>query len=317
MESHHFNVNSRTTRSLDYFVGKVEEVPVPASHGDTTSEDGGTLSIDRNSGNILIGGTSASSSQLWDMNMDSGPVSTFQVHEYLRAKLCDLYENDSIFDKFECCLSGDGLRVATGSYRIQVQTPSRPFGFLGSSITRVVRRGSESLGADASGNLAPELLLGAEQYSIAIDMWSLGCIMAEMLSKEPLFNGKIEVDQIDKIFRILGTTNKTIWEGFSELPGVKVSFVKYPYNNLRKKFQNAISFMRLPVLSEAGLDLLNKLLTYDPKKRITIDDALNHEWFCEVPLPKSKEFMPTFPTQHAQDKHVRRLMKSPDPCEEQ
>ncbi|KAM3238469.1 cyclin-dependent kinase G-2 isoform X1 [Capsicum annuum] len=258
------------------------------------------------------------------MNMDSGPVSTFQVHEYLRAKLCDLYENDSIFDKFECCLSGDGLRVATGSYRcfrvlgyaagstdattleaskyprIQVQTPSRPFGFLGSSITRVVRRGSESLGADASGNLAPELLLGAEQYSIAIDMWSLGCIMAEMLSKEPLFNGKIEVDQIDKIFRILGTTNKTIWEGFSELPGVKVSFVKY--NNLRKKFQNAISFMRLPVLSEAGLDLLNKLLTYDPKKRITIDDALNHEWFCEVPLPKSKEFMPTFPTQHAQDK---------------
>ena len=79
--------------------------------------------------------------------MDSGPVSTFQVHEYLRPKvgsllylkkkiqrfttnvvelikfysadvqLCDLYENDSIFDKFECCLSGDGLRVATGSYR--------------------------------------------------------------------------------------------------------------------------------------------------------------------------------------------------------
>ncbi|KAL8537718.1 hypothetical protein ACS0TY_012748 [Phlomoides rotata] len=55
--------------------------------------------------------------KLWDINMDSGPVSTFQVHEYLRPKLCDLYENDSIFDKFECCLSGDGRRVATGSYR--------------------------------------------------------------------------------------------------------------------------------------------------------------------------------------------------------
>uniref|UniRef100_M1A8S9 Serine/threonine-protein phosphatase 2A 55 kDa regulatory subunit B n=1 Tax=Solanum tuberosum TaxID=4113 RepID=M1A8S9_SOLTU len=55
--------------------------------------------------------------KLWDINMDSGPVSTFQVHEYLRPKLCDLYENDSIFDKFECCLSGDGSRVATGSYR--------------------------------------------------------------------------------------------------------------------------------------------------------------------------------------------------------
>ncbi|CAL5439542.1 unnamed protein product [Camellia sinensis] len=102
---------------------------------------------------------------LWDINMDSGPVSTFQVHEYLRPKLCDLYENDSIFDKFECCLSGEGMRVATGSYsaeattleasknpmRKQVQTPSRPSRSL-SSITRVVRRGAESPGVDANGN---------------------------------------------------------------------------------------------------------------------------------------------------------------------
>ncbi|XP_042020795.1 serine/threonine protein phosphatase 2A 55 kDa regulatory subunit B beta isoform-like [Salvia splendens] len=116
--------------------------------------------------------------KLWDINMDSCPVSTFQVHEYLRPKLCDLYENDSIFDKFECCLSGDGQRVATGSYsnlfrvfgcgpvsteattleasknpmRRQVQTPSRPSRSLGSSITRVVRRGAESPGVDANGN---------------------------------------------------------------------------------------------------------------------------------------------------------------------
>lgn len=116
--------------------------------------------------------------KLWDINMDSGPVETFQVHEYLRPKLCDLYENDSIFDKFECCLSGDGLRVATGSYsnlfrvfgstqgsteattleasknpmRRQVQTPSRPSRSLSSSITRVVRRGAESPGVDANGN---------------------------------------------------------------------------------------------------------------------------------------------------------------------
>ncbi|XP_062008580.1 serine/threonine protein phosphatase 2A 55 kDa regulatory subunit B beta isoform-like isoform X3 [Rosa rugosa] len=116
--------------------------------------------------------------KLWDINMDSGPVTTFQVHEYLRPRLCDLYENDSIFDKFECCLGGDGLRVATGSYsnlfrvfgcgsgsteaitleasknpmRRQVQTPSRPSRSLSSSITRVVRRGAESPGVDANGN---------------------------------------------------------------------------------------------------------------------------------------------------------------------
>ncbi|TYI79810.1 hypothetical protein E1A91_D05G047100v1 [Gossypium mustelinum] len=117
--------------------------------------------------------------KLWDINMDSGPVATFQVHEHLRPKLCDLYENDSIFDKFECCLSGDGLRVATGSYsnlfrvfgcsegsteattleasknptRRQGQTSSRPCRSLG-SLSGVVRRvkGANNLGVDANGN---------------------------------------------------------------------------------------------------------------------------------------------------------------------
>jgi cell division cycle 2-like protein len=163
---------------------------------------------------------------------------------------------------------------------------------------------------------APELLLGAKQYSTAIDMWSLGCIMAELLSKEPLFNGKTEFDQLDKIFRILGTPDETIWPGFSKLPGVKVNFVKHQYNLLRRKFP-ATSFTTAPVLSDAGFDLLNKLLTYDPEKRITAEAALKHEWFKEVPLPKSKDFMPTFPAQHAQDRRMRRVMKSPDPLEEQ
>ncbi|KAF3447512.1 hypothetical protein FNV43_RR12698 [Rhamnella rubrinervis] len=115
--------------------------------------------------------------KLWDINMDSGPVATFQVHEYLRPKLCDLYENDSIFDKFECCLSGDGHRVATGSYsnlfrvfgcsegsteattleasktpmRRQVQNPSRPCRPMG-TLPRVLRRGADTSGADANGN---------------------------------------------------------------------------------------------------------------------------------------------------------------------
>lgn len=116
--------------------------------------------------------------KLWDINMDSGPVATYRVHEHLRPRLCDLYENDSIFDKFECCLSGDGSRVSTGSYsnlfrvfgcapgsteattleasknpmRRQVPTPSRPSRSIGNSITRVVRRGAENTSVDANGN---------------------------------------------------------------------------------------------------------------------------------------------------------------------
>lgn len=90
----------------------------------------------------------------------------------------------------------------------------------------------------------------------------------------------------------------------------------FRYNKLRQKFPPT-SFSGRPTLSEAGFDLLNKLLTYDPEKRITAEEALNHQWFQEVPLPKSKDFMPTFPAQHAQDRRLRRIMKSPDPLEEQ
>ncbi|KAJ0976983.1 hypothetical protein J5N97_012457 [Dioscorea zingiberensis] len=144
---------------------------------------------------------------------------------------------------------------------------------------------------------APELLLGAKQYSTAIDMWSLGCIMAELLTKEPLFNGKSEMDQLDKIFKMLGTPNEEIWPGFSKLGHPNVKFIKQKGDKLRDKFRPT-SFSGHPILSLSGLDLLRRLLCYDPEMRITAEEALQHEWFREVPLPKSKEFMPTFPPQN-------------------
>jgi len=163
---------------------------------------------------------------------------------------------------------------------------------------------------------APELLLGARKYSTAIDMWSLGCIMAEFLAKEPLFPGKSVLDEIDKIFKTLGTPNEKIWPDFVKLPGVRCNFTKQPFNRLREKFP-ATAFAGRPTLSEKGFDLLNRLLTYDPSKRITAEEALDHEWFREVPLPKAKEFMPTFPARSEHDRRIRRLLKSPDPLEEQ
>ncbi|CAN7004816.1 unnamed protein product [Brassica oleracea var. botrytis] len=140
----------------------------------------------------------------------------------------------------------------------------------------------------------PELLLGAKQYSTAVDMWSIGCIMAELLSQKPLFPGKTELDQLQKIFAVLGTPTESIWPGFSSLPNAKAKFPTQSYNLLRKKFP-AISFVGGQILSERGFDLLNGLLTLDPEKRLTVEEALNHSWFHEVPLPKSQDFMPTFP----------------------
>ncbi|KAM0033215.1 putative protein-serine/threonine kinase CMGC-CDK-PITSLRE family [Helianthus debilis subsp. tardiflorus] len=131
---------------------------------------------------------------------------------------------------------------------------------------------------------APELLLEMKNYSTAVDMWSVGCIMAELLSGKPLFDGNKEVEQIDKIFRTLGTPDESIWSGYSKLPGVKPNFVKQPYSLLRKKFPVAV-FTGSPMLTELGFDLLNKFLTYDPEKRITAREALDHGWFREAPLP--------------------------------
>nr|GEY15964.1 cyclin-dependent kinase G-2-like [Tanacetum cinerariifolium] len=133
---------------------------------------------------------------------------------------------------------------------------------------------------------APELLLGMKHYTTAVDMWSVGCIMAELLSKKPLFDGRKELEQINKIFSTLGTPDDSRWPGYSKLPGLKSKpkLVKQPCNNLRKKFPVAM-FTGSPTLTELGFDLLSRLVTYDPAKRITAKEALNHGWFREYPLP--------------------------------
>jgi len=144
---------------------------------------------------------------------------------------------------------------------------------------------------------APELLLGTKMYDTAIDVWSLGCIMGELLGKEPLFQGKTETDQVDRIFKLLGTPNEKIWPDFPSLPAAKklTTARQQPYNQLRRKFPK-ISPNGGPCVSDLGFDLLNKLLAYDPKRRVTAEDASTHAFFAEHPPPKEKRDMPTYPS---------------------
>ncbi|KAK1433899.1 hypothetical protein QVD17_10817 [Tagetes erecta] len=130
---------------------------------------------------------------------------------------------------------------------------------------------------------APELLLGMEIYTTAVDMWSIGCLMAEFLSNNPLFEGTTELEQINCIFRILGTPDELIWPGYSKLPGFKPDFVKKPALVFASSIPVSLLF-GLPTLSGLGCDLLKRLLIYDPDKRITAKEALTHGWFCEAPL---------------------------------
>ncbi|NXI94516.1 CDK10 kinase, partial [Psophia crepitans] len=134
---------------------------------------------------------------------------------------------------------------------------------------------------------APELLLGMTTQTTSIDMWAVGCILAELLAHKPLLPGTSEIHQIDLIVQLLGTPNENIWPGFSKLPlASQYTLRKQPYNNLKHKF---------PWLSEAGLRLLNFLFMYDPKKRATAKDCLDSSYFKEKPLPCEPELMPTFP----------------------
>ncbi|TPX68509.1 hypothetical protein SpCBS45565_g03076 [Spizellomyces sp. 'palustris'] len=148
---------------------------------------------------------------------------------------------------------------------------------------------------------APELLLGAKEYTTAIDIWSVGCIFGELVNKEPLLPGRGEIDQLKKMFKLLGTPNERTWPGMVELPGCKTfSFANQPYNNLRSRF---------PYLTENGLNLMTKLLTYDPEQRITAEEALRHPYFTENPLPKDPSLFPTFPSKGAGEK--RKVYDSP------
>uniref|UniRef100_A0A1B0GHF8 cyclin-dependent kinase n=1 Tax=Lutzomyia longipalpis TaxID=7200 RepID=A0A1B0GHF8_LUTLO len=135
---------------------------------------------------------------------------------------------------------------------------------------------------------APELLLGCKEYSTPIDVWSVGCIFAEFLAMTALFPGKSEIDQLNRIFKDLGTPNEKIWPGYGELPAVqKMTFTEYPVSQLRKKFAH--------LTSELGLSLLQGLLTYDPKQRLTAEQALKSNYFKELPLPIDPAMFPTWP----------------------
>ncbi|XP_074710147.1 cyclin-dependent kinase 2 isoform X4 [Strix uralensis] len=120
---------------------------------------------------------------------------------------------------------------------------------------------------------APEILLGCKYYSTAVDIWSLGCIFAEMITRRALFPGDSEIDQLFRIFRTLGTPDEAAWPGVTAMPDYKPSFPKWA----RQDFGKVV-----PPLDEEGRKLLAQMLHYDPNKRISAKAALGHPFFRDV-----------------------------------
>jgi len=120
---------------------------------------------------------------------------------------------------------------------------------------------------------APDVLMGSRKYSTSVDIWSVGCIFAEMVNGRPLFPGSSESDQLMKIFKVLGTPNIEEWPGMAELPEYKTDFPIYSGVSLKKVVR---------ALDPVGMDLLQRMLEYDPLRRISAEAALRHAYFKDL-----------------------------------
>ncbi|THU49909.1 hypothetical protein C4D60_Mb06t14520 [Musa balbisiana] len=125
---------------------------------------------------------------------------------------------------------------------------------------------------------APELLYGSMSYGKEIDLWSLGCIFAELVSLDPLFPGTSDLDQLGRIITVLGNLTEETWPGCSNLPDYnKISF---------GKVENPIGLEAcLPSRCAAEVGLVKRLLCYDPASRATAAELLHDRYFAEEPLP--------------------------------
>jgi len=131
---------------------------------------------------------------------------------------------------------------------------------------------------------APELLLGQNEYGASVDLWSTGCILSELTCRRPLFPGDSEIDQLFRIFRLLGTprepdfseatpSSSTSWPGVTALPDYQQIFPQWKPKEFTVEYPN--------MLADTA-DLLTKLIVYDPSKRLDADAAMAHPFFAEI-----------------------------------
>ncbi|BGP32051.1 Cyclin-dependent kinase catalytic subunit [Rhodotorula toruloides] len=117
---------------------------------------------------------------------------------------------------------------------------------------------------------APEVLLGSRHYSTGVDMWSVGCIFAEMIMRQPLFPGDSEIDEIFRIFRLLGTPDEDVWPGVTNLPDYKTTFPHWHAKDIMD---------HVPGCTEESAELIIGMLAYDPSKRMSAKAALKSAYF--------------------------------------
>ena len=155
---------------------------------------------------------------------------------------------------------------------------------------------------------APELLFGESKYGLGVDIWSIGCIMGELIrsggrlktgndadddDSNAIMKGQGEIDQIDAIFSMMGVPDATSWPGFAALPNT--GLIRWGASSERQ-FERTFRIASLGTSSQStfldnnGFDLLDHMLRLDPDQRITAQVALHHVYFTEGVTPKIPEY---------------------------
>ncbi|XP_031789506.1 cyclin-dependent kinase 9-like isoform X2 [Nasonia vitripennis] len=166
------------------------------------------------------------------------------------------------------------LLTRTGILKLADFGLARPF-----STSTAAKRNCMTVKVVTLWYRAPELHLGDRDYGPPIDLWSAGCIMAELWTRRPLMIADSEQMHLQMISGLCGSINTEVWPDVNKLPLFKV--VKLPQHCDRK----ICKLLRPRINNDKALDLLDKLLILDPKKRIDANDALDHEFLWTNPLP--------------------------------
>ncbi|XP_057470001.1 probable serine/threonine-protein kinase At1g09600 isoform X1 [Actinidia eriantha] len=142
----------------------------------------------------------------------------------------------------------------------------------------------------------PELLLGATNYGVSVDLWSAGCILAELYAGKPIMTGRTEVEQLHKIFKLCGSPSDEYWQK-SKLPHATIFKPQHPYKRCV-----AETFKDFP---SSVLALLDILLAVEPEGRGSASSALQSEFFTTKPLPCDPSSLPKYPPSKEFDAKLR------------